>query len=97
MVLSSRLVRFGLARWAARLQAWSLGRQVEDARRASPDPWRSRARRDVFCYFDNDIKVHAPYDASHLMANLGLPTLLGERGQVSWPPDWETSDPYPRR
>ena len=80
-----------LAGWAARIDAWSMGQQVADARCASPNPGRPRTRRDVFCYFDNDIKVHAPYDATHLMANLGLPTVLGERGQVSWPAHWETS------
>jgi uncharacterized protein YecE (DUF72 family) len=34
----------------------------------------ARGRRDVFCYFDNDIKVHAPYDAAHLAARLGART-----------------------
>lgn len=32
--------------------------------------WRKNG--DVYCYFDNDIKVHAPYDAQRLMAALGL-------------------------
>ncbi|CAN7174111.1 DUF72 domain-containing protein [Massilia sp. LjRoot122] len=27
-----------------------------------------RKERDVYCYFDNDIKVHAPYDAQRLIA-----------------------------
>ena len=35
-----------------------------------------RARRDVYCYFDNDVKVHAPYDAAHLAARLGVATGL---------------------
>jgi uncharacterized protein YecE (DUF72 family) len=26
----------------------------------------------VYCYFDNDIKVHAPYDAQRLMKALGV-------------------------
>jgi uncharacterized protein YecE (DUF72 family) len=30
------------------------------------------ANGDVYCYFDNDIKVHAPYDAQRLMEALGL-------------------------
>jgi uncharacterized protein YecE (DUF72 family) len=30
------------------------------------------ANGDVYCYFDNDIKVHAPYDAQRLIAALGL-------------------------
>ena len=39
--------------------------------------WAERIRGwskkgDVYCYFDNDIKVHAPYDAQRLMNALGL-------------------------
>lgn len=39
--------------------------------------WAARIRgwsgeRDVYCYFDNDIKVHAPYDARRLMEALGV-------------------------
>jgi uncharacterized protein YecE (DUF72 family) len=26
----------------------------------------------VYCYFDNDIKVHAPFDALQLLDELGL-------------------------
>ncbi|MGD3431901.1 DUF72 domain-containing protein, partial [Xanthomonas citri pv. citri] len=33
-----------------------------------------RAMRDVYCYFDNDMKVHAPFDARGLMQRLQLPT-----------------------
>jgi len=65
-----------LDRWAARIAAWRGGGQVGDARLASPRPGRSRARRDVYCYFDNDVKVHAPYDAAHLAARLGVATGL---------------------
>ncbi|MFC5480513.1 DUF72 domain-containing protein [Massilia suwonensis] len=41
--------------------------------------WAERIRGwskqgDVYCYFDNDIKVHAPYDAQRLMAALGIET-----------------------
>ena len=57
-----------LDRWAARIATWRAGGQIEDARLASPLPGRPRARRDVYCYFDNDVKVHAPYDAAHLAA-----------------------------
>ena len=28
--------------------------------------------RDVYCYFDNDIKVRAPFDARSLIDKLGL-------------------------
>jgi len=33
---------------------------------------RPRLSRDVYCYFDNDIKGKAPFDAQRLMQKLGL-------------------------
>ena len=46
--------RAELERWARRIEGW-----------------RGRRRpRDVFVYFDNDVKVRAPFDAMNLMANL---------------------------
>jgi uncharacterized protein YecE (DUF72 family) len=65
-----------LDRWAARIAAWRDGGQVGDAQLASARPGRARAQRDVYCYFDNDVKVHAPYDAAHLAARLGVATGL---------------------
>jgi uncharacterized protein YecE (DUF72 family) len=65
-----------LDQWARRIDTWRHGRQVPDARLASPRAAPRRAKRDVFCYFDNDVKVHAPYDAAHLAARLGVPTGL---------------------
>lgn len=59
--------------WATRIAAWQLGRQLPQARLASSIA-AARGRRDVFCYFDNDVKVHAPYDAAHLAARLGART-----------------------
>jgi len=45
---------------------------VPDARLISRRQCRPRPSRDVYCYFDNDIKVKAPFDAQRLMAKLGL-------------------------
>ena len=61
---------------------------MADARLASPRPGLRRARRDVYCYFDNDVKVHAPYDAATVSRKLGLPTPLGSKGRPVWPPGW---------
>ena len=62
-----------IALWAARIRAWSTGGQPnEDGCRVSPEAPPPRASRDVYCYFDNDIKVHAPYDALRLIKALGL-------------------------
>jgi uncharacterized protein YecE (DUF72 family) len=60
-----------LADWARRIAAWRAGGQVDDARTASGHAPRRRERRDVYCYFDNDVKVHAPFDAARLAGLLG--------------------------
>lgn len=55
--------------WAARIRAWMGGGQPGDAKdRVSPDAPPPRKSRDVYCYFDNDIKVKAPFDAMKLCA-----------------------------
>jgi uncharacterized protein YecE (DUF72 family) len=59
-----------LDHWAARIDAWRHGREPGDANRASVKPAPRRARRDVYCYFDNDMKVRAPFDADALRARL---------------------------
>ena len=52
--------------WAARVATWACGGEVNDGDKASPKPARKRAIRDVFVYFDNDVKVFAPNDAQAL-------------------------------
>jgi uncharacterized protein YecE (DUF72 family) len=59
-----------LDRWAGRIAAWSTGSEPRDARRISDALAPVRRRRDVYCYFDNDIKVKAPFDALHLIEKL---------------------------
>lgn len=61
-----------LDRWAARIQAWSGGSQPGDAHLVSSKAPPARKSRDIFCYFDNDIKVRAPFDARRLIEKLGL-------------------------
>jgi uncharacterized protein YecE (DUF72 family) len=65
-----------LARWAERIRLWSAGKEPEDARRISTRSDRQLASRRVFCYFDNDIKVRAPFDAAALMQKLGIDSPL---------------------
>ncbi len=48
------------------------GGQADDLRRASQDAPAKATARDLYCYFDNDIKVRAPQDALRLMALLDL-------------------------
>lgn len=57
--------------WARKITAWSQGRDAAKAPRVGP-PAKKRAKRDIYVYFDNDIKVKAPFDASKLAAKLGL-------------------------
>ena len=60
-----------LDRWAARISAWSTGTQPQDAVLMSGQKPRPRKSRDIYCYFDNDIKVKAPFDARKLLRRLG--------------------------
>ncbi len=70
-----------LERWAQRIRAWSEGTQPPPGRCISARPPPRRRARDVYCYFDNDVKVRAPYDARRLMQKLGLaaPTVRPRR------------------
>jgi uncharacterized protein YecE (DUF72 family) len=53
--------------WARRIRAWAKGGQPRDGQnRASTERPPARKSRDVYCYFDNDIKVKAPFDAMKL-------------------------------
>lgn len=61
-----------LERWAAKVRAWARGGEPKDAARIGPPAKPRKVGRDVFVYFDNDVKVRAPYDAMHLAAKLGL-------------------------
>lgn len=61
-----------LDRWAARIRAWSTGSEPKDAARISQKPPPKRASRDIYCYFDNDVKVRAPFDARQLIEKIGL-------------------------
>ncbi len=70
---SSGYTEDALDRWAERIRAWTSGGEPPDARRIASEPPPRRRTRDVYCYFDNDAKVHAPFDARRLMQKLGLP------------------------
>jgi uncharacterized protein YecE (DUF72 family) len=61
-----------LDRWASLIRAWASGDDPDDARRISPERAPKRAGRDVYCYFDNTDKLHAPDNARELMAKLGV-------------------------
>ena len=55
--------------WADRVKAWLEGSQPSDAQILS-DIKPKKAKRDVFLYFSNDAKVHAPAGAQSLLRHL---------------------------
>lgn len=57
--------------WARRVAAWSRGVEPRGGDRASGQKPRKTAARDVFVYFDNDMKVKAPHDALQLVEKVG--------------------------
>ncbi len=61
-----------LERWARFIAAWRDGEEPDDARLICPTRARARAGRDVYCYFDNTDKRHAPVNARELMRLLDL-------------------------
>jgi uncharacterized protein YecE (DUF72 family) len=70
--------------WAGRIREWAAGRTpVTEHTVAAPAPVRPDGR-DVYVYFDNDVKTRAPYDAMALAERLH-PT--PRRGQPSPKPE----------
>ena len=65
-----------LKRWGDRIELWRQGSQPKDAHLANDTSARARKSRDVYCYFDNDIKVRAPYDARRLLERFKLTDTL---------------------
>lgn len=59
-----------LDEWTRRIEAWLGGGQASDAGTASDKKPPRRKKREVYVYFDNDIKVHAPADAASLRRKL---------------------------
>lgn len=58
--------------WARKIHRWSEGGNPKGARLVSPGEAMKVTPRDVFVYFDNDVKTHAPFDAISLGSHLGL-------------------------
>ena len=69
-----------LDEWASRVVAWARGAEPADAEKIVPGGNTSARARDVFVYFDNDMKVKAPFDAQRLMARVAK--LLEPTGAV---------------
>jgi uncharacterized protein YecE (DUF72 family) len=61
-----------LDEWARKIRRWSEGGTPENAKLLTPPPPARKQGRDVFTYFDNDVKTHAPFDAISLGKRFGL-------------------------
>jgi uncharacterized protein YecE (DUF72 family) len=61
-----------LSSWARRVRAWARGRAPANPRLVAPPAPFQPGGRDVFVYFDNDVKVRAPFDAMALAHRLQL-------------------------
>jgi uncharacterized protein YecE (DUF72 family) len=57
--------------WANRIEHWRKGKQPKDAKLVSDRKAAPAGKRDVYIYFDNDAKVHAPFNARTLAKKLG--------------------------
>ena len=86
-----------LTQWARRIRAWQGGHDADKARLAGRRSSSDGEPRDVFVYFDNDVKVRAPFDALNLERLLrgsapeALPEALAEVSEEPrsvWPA-WE--------
>lgn len=58
--------------WARKVDRWAKGGSPSDARLQTPAPKPRKAGRDVYVYFDNDVKVRAPFDAMGLAKRLNV-------------------------
>ena len=73
-----------IAAWAARLRTWQSGGTPDEGRTlAPPAPHRPR---DTYVYFDNDVKVRAPFDALALSTALDVPRLTSAGAPDGPPP-----------
>jgi uncharacterized protein YecE (DUF72 family) len=55
--------------WANRIEHWRKGKQPRDAKLATRRKSKP-GQRDIYIYFDNDAKVHAPFNARTLAKKL---------------------------
>lgn len=58
--------------WEERVRCWAKGLEPQDAERVSGPAKPRKSGRDVFLYFDNDMKVRAPENAAELARRLKL-------------------------
>jgi uncharacterized protein YecE (DUF72 family) len=59
-----------LDEWARKIRAWSRGTTPKDSKLIGKRSDIKKVKRDVYVYFDNDLKVRAPFDARMLAEKL---------------------------
>ncbi len=84
-----------LTEWARKIAAWARGGQATGVRTLASPGRRATGGRDVYVYFDNDVKVRAPFDAMTLAQFLKLgpgpdapppdPAAIAEEPRSVWP------------
>lgn len=70
VLYSSGYSKTAIEEWAGRVANWAKGGESSDGDYASTRKAVRCAKRDVFVYFDNDVKVCAPRDATKLQAGM---------------------------
>lgn len=76
--------------WARRIRRWMTGSEMKTGTRVCSRPPPTCRARDIYVFFDNDAKVHAPFDALTLSRILGRARdpfrLTDEEGEPLPPP-----------
>jgi uncharacterized protein YecE (DUF72 family) len=65
--------------WAKRIEAWRCGSEPDDPTSVTELKPRRCRNRDVYVYFDNDVKVRAPFDAINLARRLVVAMSIEQR------------------
>ncbi|WP_395741087.1 DUF72 domain-containing protein [Prosthecobacter sp.] len=84
-----------LQEWSRKIRSWARGRTPAEARLNAPRMKPAAKGRDVFVYFDNDVKVRAPYDARSLAHLLGLCDAPPPHGKKKPEPGFEPRPSWP--
>lgn len=95
-----------LETWRRKIDAWSRGSEARGVRTVARAQPKRAAGRDVYVYFDNDVKVRAPFDAMSLAHRLRIapppdseppdPRMIAEQPRTVWPA-WRRIAPKPKR
>ena len=67
---ASRYSKTAITKWARRIRAWSQGAEPDGPQRITDRAPPRRESRDVYAYFDNDHRAHAPLNARELIDRL---------------------------